>query len=57
MSVSELDGMIEKLNITSASKVLEVGSGAGGTSVYIAKKTGCTMNGVELNPHGAFAEG
>jgi hypothetical protein len=27
-------------------------SGAGGTSVYIAKKYGCTTHGVDLNPHG-----
>lgn len=52
MTVDELNSMIGKLGITSGSKVLEVGSGAGGTSVYIAKKTGCSINGVDLNPHG-----
>jgi len=57
MTVDELNSMIGKLGITSGSKVLEVGSGAGGTSVYIAKKTGCSINGVDLNPHGVETAG
>ena len=30
----------------------QVGSGAGGTSVYVAQKYGCAITGVDLNPHG-----
>jgi len=52
MTVTELDSMIEKLGITRSSHMLEVGCGSGGTAVYIAKKVGCKVTGVELNPHG-----
>lgn len=52
MTQTELDSMITKLKITNSSHVLEVGSGAGGTSVYIAKMIGCRVTGVDLNPHG-----
>jgi len=52
MTVKELDYMMGKLNVTKSTKILEIGSGAGGTSVYIANKYGCTMKGVDLNPHG-----
>ena len=47
--------MMSKLGVTKATKMLEIGSGAGGTSVYIATKYGCTVHGVDLNPHGQFA--
>jgi len=53
MTVKELDEMMGKLGVTKDTKMLEIGSGAGGTSVYIAKKYGCTMHGVDLNPNGA----
>lgn len=36
-----IDFAIEKLNISSNSKVLEIGSGIGGPSRYIAKKNWC----------------
>lgn len=52
MSTKELDSMMAKLGVNEQTKMLEVGSGAGGTSVYIAKKYGCTTHGVDLNPHG-----
>jgi len=52
MSVKELDSMMSKLGVTKATKMLEIGSGAGGTSVYIATKYGCTVHGVDLNPLG-----
>jgi len=52
MTVKELDEMMGKLGVTKDTKMLEIGSGAGGTSVYIAKKYGCTMHGVDLNPNG-----
>jgi len=52
MTVKELDSMMAKIGVTKSTNMLEVGSGAGGTSVYIAKKYGCTMKGVDLNPHG-----
>ena len=43
-----IDFAIEKLNISSNSKVLEIGSGIGGPSRYIAKKTGAKVTALEL---------
>ena len=43
-----IDFVIEKLNISSNSKVLEIGSGIGGPSRYIAKKTGAKVTALEL---------
>ena len=43
-----IDFAIEKLNISSNSKVLEIGSGIGGPARYIAKKTGAKVTALEL---------
>ncbi|XP_074659268.1 uncharacterized protein LOC141912012 isoform X2 [Tubulanus polymorphus] len=43
-----IDEAIAKLNITSESSVLDIGSGLGGTSRYLAHKTGCHVTAVEL---------
>jgi|UniRef100_A0A7S4GI67 ubiquinone/menaquinone biosynthesis C-methylase UbiE len=52
MTVKELNSMMEMLEVNSTSRVLEVGCGAGGTSVYVAKRYACKITGVDLNPHG-----
>merc|ERR1719487_631361 len=41
-----------KLGVDSNTNVLEVGCGAGATSVYIAKNYGSKVSGVDLNPNG-----
>ena len=43
-----IDFAIEKLGINSNSKVLEIGSGIGGPSRYIAKTTGAKVTALEL---------
>ena len=52
MSVAELKSMMGKLGVTSSSHVLEVGSGAGGTAVFLAQEYSCQVTGVDLNPNG-----
>ncbi len=41
-----------QLGITSASRVLEVGSGSGGPATFLAETLGCHVTGVDLNEHG-----
>jgi cyclopropane fatty-acyl-phospholipid synthase-like methyltransferase len=43
-----VDDAITALHLTSASKVLEVGSGIGGPARYIASKLGCRVTALEL---------
>ena len=47
-----IDYAIEKCDINEKSKVLEIGSGIGGPSRYIAQKTGANVTALELqNDH------
>ncbi len=46
------DQFVERLGITEHTRVLDVGSGTGGPSVYMASKSGCLMTGVEVNEVG-----
>lgn len=40
------------LRVRAGTAVLEVGSGSGGPAVYLAKRRGCRVTGVDLNEHG-----
>ena len=40
------------LQIGADTMVLEVGSGSGGPAVYLAKRRGCRVTGVDVNEHG-----
>src|SRR6188768_3756135 len=40
------------LQVSADTTVLEVGSGSGGPAVYLAKRRGCRVTGVDLNEHG-----
>ena len=42
----------DRLGVTPASDVLEVGSGSGGPAVYLARERGCRVTGVDVNEHG-----
>lgn len=43
------DLMIDKADINNESKVLDVGCGNGVVDIYIAKKTGCKITGIDLS--------
>ena len=42
----------DRLHVTAASHVLEVGSGSGGPAVYLAVNRGCRITGVDINANG-----
>jgi ubiquinone/menaquinone biosynthesis C-methylase UbiE len=48
--VTQINLLVEQLNITSQSYVLELASGTGGLSCYLAKLTGCRLTGVDASP-------
>jgi len=45
-----IDLAIERLGITAASHVLDIGAGVGGTARYLAQQVGCRVTGLELQP-------
>jgi SAM-dependent methyltransferase len=42
----------ERLRVTAASHVLEVGSGSGGPAIYLAAARGCRLTGIDINTSG-----
>lgn len=49
---SHVDMLVEAADITSASRVLELGSGTGGFGCYVAGRTGCNLRGVDWSQVG-----
>jgi len=52
MTADELRHFIELLEIDASTNMLEVGSGSGGTALFLAKETGCKLTGVDVNEFG-----
>lgn len=52
MTAEELDRFIELLQLQSSSNLLEIGSGSGGPALYVARKTGCRVTGLDVNEFG-----
>lgn len=52
MTAAELDGFSAALGIAAESRVLEVGCGAGGSALYLARRTGAHITGIDLSPEG-----
>lgn len=55
VTADEYDRYIEGLKLTAGSRVLEVASGAGGPALHVARKTGCSVTGVDANANGVAA--
>ena len=52
VTVDEYDRFIADLKIAAEHHVLEVASGSGGPSLYVARQTGCRVTGVDANAEG-----
>ena len=52
MTAEELDGFGEALEMTAGSRVLEVGCGAGGCAVHLARARGSHVTGIDMNESG-----
>lgn len=48
-----IDEVLKWADTTTATKMVDVGCGIGGSSRHIAKKFGCTANGITLSPYQA----
>ena len=42
--------IIKKANIKEKSKILDIGCGVGGTSIYLAKNLNCKVDGISISP-------
>jgi SAM-dependent methyltransferase len=52
VTVDEYERLLPLLNLPSASHVLEVASGSGGPALYLARRMGCRVTGIDANEHG-----
>ena len=52
VTVDEYESYIEILRLNAHSHVLEVASGSGGPSLYLARTTGCRVTGIDANEIG-----
>jgi SAM-dependent methyltransferase len=52
VTVDEYDRYITDLKLDATSHVLEVASGSGGPALYVARKAGCQVTGIDANPNG-----
>jgi cyclopropane fatty-acyl-phospholipid synthase-like methyltransferase len=57
MTAQEWLAFADRLGVTPAAHVLEVGSGSGGPAVYLALQRGCRVTGVDINEHGVRNSG
>lgn len=48
----ELDGFISELKLGPASRLLEVGSGSGGTALHVVRSADCEVVGIDVNEEG-----
>ena len=52
ITADEYDQFYSWLNLAPRAHVLEVASGSGGPSLYLAHKFGCQITGIDINQHG-----
>jgi SAM-dependent methyltransferase len=52
VTIDEYERLLPWLNLTSEAHVLEVASGSGGPSLYLARTTGCRVTGIDANEIG-----
>jgi len=52
VTVDEYDRFVELLGLAPEDHILEVASGSGGPALYLAKKVGCSVTGIDANESG-----
>jgi SAM-dependent methyltransferase len=52
ITTDEYDSFYRWLNLSAGNHVLEVASGSGGPALYLAKKFGCQITGIDINEQG-----
>lgn len=52
ITTEEYDAFYSWLNLSPGNQVLEIASGSGGPALYLAKKFGCRITGVDINEEG-----
>jgi len=52
ITTDEYDQFYEWLNLPAHGHILEVASGSGGPSLYLARKFGCRITGIDINENG-----
>ncbi|HEX6582557.1 MAG TPA: class I SAM-dependent methyltransferase [Thermoleophilaceae bacterium] len=55
LTADELRRFRDWLGVGASSEVLEIASGSGGPALFMARETGCRVNGVDLNEAGVAA--
>lgn len=48
--VEATDALLDQLNVAAGTRVLDIGSGLGGTARHVAGRYGCAVTGVDLTP-------
>jgi SAM-dependent methyltransferase len=52
ITTEEFDRFIDALAVDAESHVLEVASGSGGPAIHLARRVGCRLTGIDVNPSG-----
>lgn len=52
LTAAELDRVLLRLDLRPSNRLLDVGCGSGGPALYVARRTGCQVVGVELSAEG-----
>jgi SAM-dependent methyltransferase len=55
LTADEYRDYLRRLAVTTASQVLDIGSGSGGPALFLARTTGCQVTGVDINPNSTSA--
>jgi SAM-dependent methyltransferase len=55
VTADEYERYIEALKLDAGSRVLEVASGSGGPALHLARRTGCSVTGIDANFNGVAA--
>lgn len=55
LTADEYRHYLSDLEVTAASRVLDIGSGSGGPALFLARTVGCQVTGVDINPSSTTA--